>query len=188
MTTSNTLIAITGASGIIYAKGLVDVLCNQLNTPPDIIFSDVAEKLLHDELNINKDYFTNLNCTVFSNDDFYTPPASGSASYESMVIIPATLCTVGKIANGIADNLITRAADVFLKEKRNLIVVPRETPLNVIHLENLLTLSKMNVSIIPASPGFYHKPQSINDLIDFMVDRILSHLKIDFRLIKPWQQ
>jgi len=186
MEQNKVLIAACGASGILYFKRLVDILC-QHEQAPDIIFSDTAEKILQDELGITKQYFSECGCRIFSNNDFYTPPASGSSSYTQMVIVPATLCTVGKIAGGIADNLITRAADVVLKEKRNLIIVPRDTPLHTIHLENLLTLSRMNVSIIPASPGFYHKPETIEDLVDFIVDRILSHLKIPVRLIKPWQ-
>jgi len=180
------LIALTGGSGVIYAKRLIDVLTEKLETPPDLIISDVANGILKDELSLDSSYFVEKGCRIFSNKDFYTPPASGSASYDSMVIVPASACTIGKISSGVCDNLVTRAADVFLKERRNLVIVPRETPLNIIHLENLLTLTKAGATILPASPGFYHNPKEIGDLVDFIVDRILSHLKLDIRLMNSW--
>ncbi len=169
-----------------YAKRFIDILAQELHTPPDLIISSVAEDILKLEEGITLEHFKEQGCTLYENDDFKAPPASGSAPYSAMVIIPCSMCSVGKIANGIAEDLLCRAADVSLKEGRKLIIVPRETPLNTIHLENLLKLSRMGVSVIPPSPGFYHHPQSIDDLIDFVVDRIFMQLRLSFRLLPEW--
>ena len=112
--------------------------------------------------------------------------ASGSFPGSAMVIVPASMGTVGRIAAGISSSLIERTADVFLKERSKLVIVPRETPFNAIHLKNLLTLDQAGAVILPASPGFYHDPKSIDDLIDFVVARILKHLEIDQELMPPY--
>ncbi|HZP84822.1 MAG TPA: flavin prenyltransferase UbiX [Chthonomonadaceae bacterium] len=119
--------------------------------------------------------------------DYFSPPASGSFRHDGMVIVPCSMGTAARIANGISDDLITRAADVCLKERRTLILVPRETPWNLIHLRNLTQLAEAGAVILPAAPGFYHKPQTIDDLIAHVVGRILQQLGIEQQLVPQWQ-
>jgi 4-hydroxy-3-polyprenylbenzoate decarboxylase len=119
--------------------------------------------------------------------DYFSPPASGSFRHEGMVIVPCSMGTAGRIANGISDDLITRAADVCLKERRKLILVPRETPWNLIHLRNLTQLAEAGAIILPAAPGFYHKPQTVEDLVNHVVGRILQQLGIEQKLVPQWQ-
>ncbi|CAI87354.1 putative aromatic acid decarboxylase [Pseudoalteromonas translucida] len=123
---------------------------------------------------------------VYGKDNWFSPVASGSAAPKKMIVCPCSAGTVSAIAVGASDNLLERAADVVIKERGHLILVPRETPFNQIHLENMLKLSRLGVTIMPASPGFYHQPQSIADLVDFMVARILDHLNIEHNLTKRW--
>ena len=123
---------------------------------------------------------------VFGQEQWLAPAASGSGAPSKMVICPASMGTVSAIATGASNNLIERAADVAIKELRKLVLVPRESPLSQIHLENMLKLSRMGVVILPASPGFYHEPKSLNDLVDFVVARILSQLGIRQTLVRQW--
>jgi len=125
---------------------------------------------------------------IFVHDvrDLAATPSSGSVLFDAMVILPCSMKTLASAANGISTNLIERAADVSLKERRKLLLVARESPYSLIHIQNMEKLTLAGATIMPASPGFYHRPQSINDLYDFMVDRIFSHLKIERRVIKPW--
>ena len=123
---------------------------------------------------------------VFGRDDWFAPMASGSNPGDAMVICPCTMGSLGKIAGGISDDLITRAADVMLKEKRTLILTPREMPFSAIHLQNMLNLAHAGAVIMPPNPGFYCHPQSVQDLVDFVVARILDHLGVPQTLMKPW--
>ncbi len=125
---------------------------------------------------------------VFGIQDWYAPMASGSNPGDAMVVCPCTMGTLGKIANGISDDLIARAADVMLKEKRLLILVPREMPFSAIHLENMLKLTHAGAVIMPPNPGFYHHPQSVQDVVNFVVARILDHLGVAQTLMKPWAE
>ncbi len=118
--------------------------------------------------------------------DFAAAAASGSGHEVPMLVLPCSTGTLGRIATGVSDNLITRAADVCLKERRRLVLVPRETPLSAIHLENMLTLTRAGAVILPASPGFYYQPGGIEDLLDFIVQRILDQLGVDLRILKGW--
>ena len=124
--------------------------------------------------------------SVFGREEWTAPLASGSSAPGAMVICPCTTGTLSAVANGASNNLIERAADVVLKEGRKLVIVPRETPLSVIHLENMLRLARMGVSILPANPGFYHNPTGIDDLVDFVVARILDQLDVEHAISKRW--
>ncbi|MGL4221459.1 MAG: flavin prenyltransferase UbiX, partial [Shewanella sp.] len=123
---------------------------------------------------------------VLGKDEWFSPPASGSAAPKQMVICPCSTGTLAAVATGMSNNLLERAADVVLKERGQLILVPRETPFNAIHLEHMLNLSRLGVTIMPAAPGFYHNPKSVEDLVDFMVARILDHLGVDHALTSRW--
>jgi 4-hydroxy-3-polyprenylbenzoate decarboxylase len=168
------IIAITGASGSVYAKLLINRIKDLIggNDKVVLIFSNNAKAVWEYEL--GKTDFNSFPFEIIDNKDFFSGPASGSAGYDTMIICPASMGTAGRIANGISNDLITRAADVVLKEKRNLILVPRETPFNLIHLRNLTTLAEAGATIIPASPSFYSKPESIDDAVNTVVDKVLT--------------
>ncbi|MFA9461450.1 flavin prenyltransferase UbiX [Thiohalorhabdus methylotrophus] len=123
---------------------------------------------------------------VYGREQWTAPVASGSNAPRAMVVCPCTSGTVAAIANGTSDNLIERAADVTIKERRQLVLVPRETPFSVIHLENLTRLARMGITILPANPGFYHRPQTVEELVDFVVARVLDHLEIEHALVPRW--
>jgi 4-hydroxy-3-polyprenylbenzoate decarboxylase len=126
------------------------------------------------------------NVTFLSSKDYFTPPASGSFRHDGMVIIPCSMGTLGRIANGISNDLTTRAADVCLKERRKLIVVARETPLNLIHLRNMVAVTEAGAIVLPAAPAFYHQPKTIEDLVDTVVARILQNLGVNHDLQPEW--
>ena len=168
------ILAITGASGAIYAQRLLVKLAG-LKTPPAeiaVVFSDTAREVWEYETGLK--YIAEAHAKEYNNKTFYVPFASGSSDYDTMIICPASMGTTGRIANGTSDDLISRAADVILKERRRLIMVPRETPYNYIHIKNMETLTLAGAIICPASPSFYSKPQTINDLVDTVVDRIIA--------------
>jgi 4-hydroxy-3-polyprenylbenzoate decarboxylase len=123
---------------------------------------------------------------AFGREDWFAPVASGSNPADAMVVCPCTMGTLAAIAQGLADNLIERAADVMLKEARKLILVPRETPLSAIHLDNMLRLARAGAVVLPANPGFYHHPQRVEDIVDFIVARILDQLRIPHQLVRRW--
>ncbi len=179
------ILAITGASGVVYAKHLFDFL--QPRSELHVIVSERSYELLKLELDINLNYFDKENVTLYKNSKINASIASGSFSTDGMVIVPASMGTIGRISSGISQSLIERSADVILKEKNKLIVVPRETPLSTIHLKNLLTLDQAGALILPANPGFYNQPKDIGDLVNFVVGRILNHLDVDHDLFKPYQ-
>lgn len=193
------IVAMTGASGAIYGLRLIQQLARK-EIGQHILLSDAARTVLKQEtglelpgspaataqalaghLGIAEDF---LHC--YALQDWFSPAASGSAGIRRMVIIPCSMGTLARVANGMSENLIERAADVMLKEKRQLIMVPRETPLSAIHLENMLRLAQMGVHMIPAMPGFYHRPQSIDEIVDFLVDRVLDHLAIPNPEARKW--
>ena len=176
------LVGVTGASGAAYARRLIEVLGDRA----DVILSTDAEAIVKFELGLSPKAFTSGARTVYRGDDLAAPPASGSHRVSALVVVPCSGTTLAKIASGIADNLITRAAAVALKERRALILVPRETPLSAIALENLLKLARAGAIVMPASPGFYGKPKEVEDLVDFVVARILDHLGIEHDLGPRW--
>jgi 4-hydroxy-3-polyprenylbenzoate decarboxylase len=168
------ILAITGASGSIYALKLLEKL-SALKEPPaevSVVFSDTAKEIW--EFETGQKFMPVPPAKIFENDNFYAPFASGSSTYDAMIICPASMGTTGRIANGVSDDLICRAADVMLKERRRLIMVPRETPYNLIHIRNMETLTLAGAIICPATPSFYSKPQTIDDLVMTVVDRIIS--------------
>ena len=169
------IIAITGASGSIYAKRLLEKILkinNQIDTC-DIVFSSTAREIWKYELGISPD---NLAGTfkIYEKNDFYAPFASGSAGYDTMIVIPCSMGTMGRIASGVSDDLITRAADVILKERKKLILVIRENPYNLIHLKNMTLLTEAGAIISPATPSFYSLPKTIEDVVDTVVNRVLD--------------
>jgi 4-hydroxy-3-polyprenylbenzoate decarboxylase len=186
------VIGITGASGSIYAVRLIEELLIR-GIFVHIICTENGKKVMKFETSIDinewvkelKDKYSNVRLEDINN--LFSGVASGSFKFDAMIILPCSMGTLAEISNGLAKNLLCRAADVTLKENRRLIIVPRETPLNAIHLENMLKLSKLGVSILPAMPGFYHKPESMDDLINFVVGKILDSLSIENILFKKWE-
>ena len=179
------ILAITGASGACYAKRLFDVLKDRSEL--HVVISDRGIELLKLELDLKTSYFSGDNVTLYKNSKINTCIASGSFQTDGMVIVPASMGTVGRIASGVSTTMVERAADVILKEKRKLIIVPRETPFSTIHLKNLLTLDQAGAHILPASPGFYSGQKTFEDLVDFVVARILDQLNIEQGLMDPYQ-
>lgn len=187
------IIGITGASGSIYAIRLTEELLNK-GYIIHIVATDNGKKVLHYETGIDfSDWIYSLKNKykdkIFLDNinDLFSGIASGSFKTDGMIIAPCSMSTLGEISHGMSKNLLGRAADVCLKEKRPLVIVPRETPLNSIHLRNMLTLSEMGVTILPAMPGFYHKPETLDDAVNFVVGKILDCLDIDNNLFKKWR-
>jgi flavin prenyltransferase len=179
---SKILVGVTGASGAEYARRLVELLGNRA----EVILTKDAEAVVEIETGLSVKEFAATAARVYRGDDLAAAPASGSYRFEALVIVPCSGTTLAKIATGIADNLVTRAAAVALKENRPLILVPRETPLSAIVLENMLKLARLGVVMLPASPGFYGQTKRIADLVDFVVARILDHLGIDHSIGGRW--
>ena len=173
------VVAVTGASGSIYAKLLFEKLQklfalggkNQLNNV-GVVFSNNAKDIW--EIEIGDKSYNNIPFTIYEINNFNAPFASGSAKYETMIICPCSMGTLAKIANGISDNLITRAADVILKERKKLILITRETPLNIIHINNMKSITEAGGIICPACPSFYSKPSDIHELASTVIDRALD--------------
>jgi len=193
------VLALTGASGLPYAMRLLECLL-QSSQRVHLVYSQAAQIVAKQELDfvlpnrpqdaekILVERFGKVSgeLRVFGRDDWFAPMASGSNPGDAMVICPCTMGTLAAVAVGISDDLITRAADVMLKEKRPLILVPRESPFSAIHLENMLKLSHAGAVILPPNPGFYYHPQSVQDLVDFVVAKILDHLGVEHKLVKRW--
>jgi len=187
------LLAITGASGAPYAVRLLEVLATN-RVPLWLIVSSHGWRLLKEETGIatparlkratGGDWST---VTVFDDEDRGARPASGSQKTAGMVICPCSMGTVSAIAQGSSRSLVERAADVTLKERRKLVLVPRETPLSLIHLRNLVHVTEAGAVVIPASPGFYHKPTRIEELVDFIVQRVLDQLGLGIEVAKRWE-
>lgn len=188
------VLAITGASGAPYAVRLLQALV-ELEVPTWLIVSSHGWRLLRTESAIGDLEALRQHVgasafdacvTVFDDNDRGAAPASGSARTSGMVVCPCSMGTVSAIAHGTSRSLVERAADVVLKERRKLLLVPRETPLSLIHLENLASVTRAGATVIPAAPGFYHQPSSIAELVDFMVARVLDHLDLEHAVGKRW--
>ncbi len=192
-------LALTGASGMPYGMRLLQCLL-QGGQRVNLVYSQAAQIVAKQELDFvlpnrpqdaEKALAERLGnfsgqLKVYGVQDWYAPMASGSNPGDAMAVCPCTMGTLGKIAGGISDDLIARAADVMLKEKRTLILVPREMPFSSIHLENMLKLSQAGAVIMPPNPGFYHHPETVQDLVDFVVARVLDHLGVEHRLMERW--
>jgi 4-hydroxy-3-polyprenylbenzoate decarboxylase len=179
-------IGMTGASGVIYGKRLLEELHNK-KVETHLVISQAAKKIIKHELGTSQKTLEKLANHVHEIDDWSSPIVSGSYKTDGMVIVPCSMKTLAGIASGFAENVILRAADVTLKEKRKMILVPRETPLNTIHIRNMLDLVQQGAIILPAMPAFYHRPNNINDLVDFIVGRVLDVLAIEHDLYNRWQ-
>jgi 4-hydroxy-3-polyprenylbenzoate decarboxylase len=199
MTTETISLAITGASGAAYGLRLLECLLGagrqvylMVSAPGQMVIAMETDLKLPSKPTemaslLSARYVAQPGqLQVFGKEDWMAPVASGSNAPAAMVVCPCTAGTLAAIANGISNNLIDRAADVMLKERRKLILVPREMPYSVIHLENMLRLARAGAVILPANPGFYHHPQRIEDLVDFVVARILDHLEIAHTLTPRW--
>ncbi len=171
------VVAITGASGAIYAELLLKFLSEQENIEVGVIMSDNAKTVWQHELN-NENY-THFPFTFYHKNDFNAPFASGSAKYDTMVVIPCSMGTLGRITNGISNDLLTRAADVILKERRKLVLVAREMPYNLIHINNMKTVTEAGGIICPATPSFYSQPSTIEAVAKTVVDRVIDLIGLD---------
>ena len=201
MTKQTITLAITGASGAQYGLRLLECLLAadftvnlMISKAAQIVIATETELALPAQKAARVSYLAKLyhakeeQIRIYGLDQWLAPVASGSSLASTMIVCPCSTGSLAAIAQGHSNNLIERAADVTLKERKKLIVVPRETPYSTIHLENMLKLSQMGVTILPASPGFYHKPADINQLIDFIVARILDHLGIDQNISPRWAE
>ena len=192
-------LALTGASGMPYGIRLLECLL-AAGCRVQLLYSQVAQIVARQEMDLElpsrasdaqsmlRERYAALpgELNVYGRDEWFAPVASGSNAPDAMVVCPCTMGTLAAIAQGLASKLIERAADVVIKEGRKLILVPRETPFSAIHLENMLRLSRAGVVILPPSPGFYHRPQRVDDLVDFVVARILDQLAVPHALMQRW--
>ncbi|MFC1803343.1 UbiX family flavin prenyltransferase [Thermoproteota archaeon] len=178
------VVAVTGASGIIYAVNFLKA-SNKHDIETHLIITDSAKVIAKHEMG-GIEQLVKLSKHVYCPDDMSAGIASGSYPVDGMVIVPSSMKTIAALANGFTDNLVTRAADVQLKERRPLVIVPRETPIHAVHLENMAKLSQLGATILPAMPGFYHNPKSIDDLVDFISGKILDQLGVSNKLYSRW--
>lgn len=192
------IVGITGASAVIYGVRLLEVLAKQEDIEVHLTISKSGARALWEELQIEVDIDNfrlesligvDIKQVIYHHEsDIGASIASGSFRTEGMIVVPCSMGTVASIAAGISRNLIQRAADVCIKERRKLVIVPRETPLSSIHLENMLKLSRVGVCILPAMPGFYHFPKTVDDQINFVVTKILDQFGIDSGLTRRWKE
>lgn len=180
------VVGISGGSGSIYAVSLLKAL-QQLDIETHLVVTTMGEYVTEHECGIGLEELKGMATYFHDNKNFAAPIASGSFKVDGMVVIPCSMKTLSSVANGFSDSLLTRACDVTIKEKRKMVLVPRETPLSPIHLENMLKLSKIGVTIFPPSPGFYNHPESIEDIVLNMTGRILDMLGIDNNLVNRWK-
>jgi len=192
------LVAVTGASGAIYAERLVDVL-RQAVGRVYLLFSETGIKVVRHELKPRSEGFSLVKAALgeiaaedrdvirlLRNDDLFAPVASGSSAPTAMVVLPCSMGTLGRVAHGISSTLLERSADVCLKQHAKLVLCPRETPLSAIHLRNMLILAELGVHLVPAMPAFYQQPKTMDDLVDFVVGRVLETLQLPHDLYPAW--
>jgi len=180
------VVGFSGASGVIYGIRLLEIL-HSINIQTYLIISEWAKRNIETETHKTLEYVKSLSSVNYYNFNLDAAVSSGSFLHDGMVIVPCSMKSLSSIANGYDDTLISRAASVTLKESRTLILVPRETPLSRIHLENMIKLQDAGAIILPAMPGFYHKPSTIDEIIDHLVGKILDQLKIKHELFTRWK-
>jgi 4-hydroxy-3-polyprenylbenzoate decarboxylase len=180
------IVGISGASGVQYGIRLLEVLANK-GIKTHLVLTEAAKQIIEIETDYLPVEVEKLATWTYSQKDFSAPIASGSYKTSGMIIAPCSMKTLGAVANGISDSLITRAADVCLKEERKLILMTRETPLNLIHIENMLKAKRAGASILPACPGFYSRPKTLDDIIDTMAGRALDLLGIENDIYLRWE-
>lgn len=179
------VVAITGASGVIYGIRALEVL-RKLQVETHLIMSEWGAKNIKIETDKTPDYVSSLATKYYEDDNMAAAVSSGSFKTDGMAVIPCSMKTLAGIANAFDDSLVSRAAGVCIKEQRRLVLVPRETPLSKIHLDNMSKLADAGAVILPAMPGFYHRPKTMNDLIDHLVGKVLDQFNIDHGLFKRW--
>jgi 4-hydroxy-3-polyprenylbenzoate decarboxylase len=179
------VVGITGASGAPYARRLLGVLRQRDDVEVGVCASRTAPEVW--ALECGGDLREQAGFPLWGVHDYRAPFASGSAGWQAMVVVPCSMGTAARVAHGISDTLLTRAADVMLKERRTLIVVPRETPLGLVHLENLTQLTRLGALVLPAMPSFYSKPATLEEAIDTVIGRILDHLGLAHGLLRRWE-
>jgi flavin prenyltransferase len=177
------VVAITGCSGVRYGIRLLE----EIEGEKELVISAMGRKVLEQETDASYEEVCSMADVVYEDGDLFAPPASGTHVIDAMVICPCSQSTIAKLAAGMADSLITRAASVTLKERRKLVLVPRETPLSTIMLENELRLARAGAAVLPASPAFYHEPTSVDQLVDFVVGKVLDQLDQEHDLFKRWE-
>lgn len=187
MAKTRIIVALSGASGIVYGIRLLEA-ARELGVETDLIMTDLAARMIGIETSLNPDQVNALATRVHDSFDFTSPLSSGGIRHQGMVVIPCSMKTVAGIACGFSDNLLLRAADCTLKERRPLVLVPRETPLSAIHLRNMLTLAEAGAVILPACPGFYHRPQNIQGLVDHVVGKVFDILGVEHHLYRKWRE
>jgi 4-hydroxy-3-polyprenylbenzoate decarboxylase len=178
------VLGLTGASGAPYARRLATILRERDDVELGVCLSQTAPEVW--ALECGGDLREQIGVPVWGVRDYKAPFASGSAGWHAMAVVPCSMGTAARIAHGISDTLLTRAADVMLKERRTLVVVPRETPLGLVHLENLTQLARLGAVVLPARPSFYGKPSTLDEAIDTVVGRILDHLGLEHELLRRW--
>jgi len=181
------VVGISGSSGIIYGIRLLEVLSESKDIEVYLIITRAAELILREESSKSKENLIELAEHFYELDDMDAPIASGSFPIDGMIVVPCSMKTLAGISSGYSENLLLRVADVTIKENRPLIIVPRETPLSPIHLENMLKLSRIGVTILPAIPAFYHNPSTVGDIVDYVIGKILDALNIEHSLFKRWK-
>jgi 4-hydroxy-3-polyprenylbenzoate decarboxylase len=179
------ILAMTGASGVVYGVRLLEVL-HSLGHEVHLIVTKAGRLVLKHEMGVEVHELKGRCFKIYDEEEIGAPPSSGSARFEAMVIAPCSMKTLASIANGLSNNLVTRAADVMLKERKRLILVVRETPLNKVHILNMLRINDMGGIVFPACPAFYHRPRSIEDLVNYVVGKILDLLGIEHDLFQRW--
>jgi 4-hydroxy-3-polyprenylbenzoate decarboxylase len=179
------IVGITGSSGVIYGIKTLEILWN-LGIETYLVISEWGKRNVKIETDKTVDYVKSLATKYYENDNMAASISSGSFKMDGMAIVPCSMKTLSSIANGYEDNLISRSAGVCIKESRRLVIVPRETPLSKIHLESMIKLVEVGVIVLPAMPGFYHKPKSMDDLITHVVGKILDQFRIEHNIFKRW--
>jgi len=188
--TNKIVIGITGASGSIYAKALIDALVEARSSGKialAAVLSQTAPEVFRHEIGGDvREWLASKDIPTFDGRDYRAPFASGSAGWNAMAIVPCSMSSVAKVAHGISDDLLTRAADVMLKERRKLVLVARETPLSMIHLENMLAVTRAGAIVLPAVPSFYGRPTTIDEVVATVIARILDHLEVRNDRTRRW--